>query len=662
MRLVSLFAGIGGFDLGFERAGFETVATVEIDANCRKLLAGRWPKALHLDDVRTAGRHNLPDCDVLTFGFPCQDLSVAGKRAGIVDGERSSLFREALRIADELDVTWILFENVPGLLSGKQEEEDSEDTEGCGCDEDNGGRDSAEADRGGSVPTSWMGVLLAEVGKRGYAGAWRVLDAQWLGVAQRRRRVFGLFTRLDSGAGRCAEILSVAESLRGHPAPSREAGKGFTTILEVGARTGVSTTDKRVGIGIGESGDPMFTLQSGKQHAVAGTLDRKSCSSNRGGQANETDFIVQATAHTLRAEGFDASEDGTGRVTPIIPAVAGRLQERDAKGVDSDTKPGHLVPLAFDMAHGDDPARLTGDKTNTLQSRMGTGGNQVPCVSSGMAVRRLTPKECERLQGFTTNTKRCKLSVCLDHRKSVARVAVKCRKWPDNVWPVGADEKTELVNIAGSLFRNDQESRGALVAVRVRMQSEPKVAAILNQGRLCWSASGAEIINSFPLSMQPDAFAQEIATLTQCLERTADFGGAELPQSRTPSTHQNNGENVAQKCGPEKERVVKDVELTFRKDTFITFSAGQHIPPSDLTWATSFCSVLNAIASSIPSETLPESFYLVFDLEADYTSGFSDSTRYRMLGNAVCVNVAEWIAKRLAKAIMEETNGGHSDK
>ena len=107
MRLVSLFAGIGGFDLGFERAGFRTVATVEIDANCQRLLAERWPDAVHLDDVRTAGRHNLPECDVITFGFPCQDLSVAGKREGL-KGERSSLFYEAAKIVSGTTVA--LFE------------------------------------------------------------------------------------------------------------------------------------------------------------------------------------------------------------------------------------------------------------------------------------------------------------------------------------------------------------------------------------------------------------------------------------------------------------------------------------------------------------------------------------------------------------------------
>jgi len=195
MKVLSIFAGAGGFDLGAERAGFKIVGHVEIDPQCRKLLASRWPDAVSWDDVRTAGRHNLPSCDIVTFGFPCQDLSVAGKRAGL-KGERSGLFYEATRIIRELKPAWALFENVPGLLSS-----------GKGAD---------------------FGAVLAEMDECGYSGAWRVLDSQWLGVAQRRRRVFGLFTRLDSGAARCAEVLSISESLRGNPAPSREAGESVT--------------------------------------------------------------------------------------------------------------------------------------------------------------------------------------------------------------------------------------------------------------------------------------------------------------------------------------------------------------------------------------------------------------------------------------------------
>lgn len=374
--VIELFAGIAGFGLGFELAGFRIVAHVEKDAHCRKLLHSKWPDAISLDDVCTAGAHNLPPADVLTFGFPCQDLSVAGKRAGLVGGARSSLFMEALRIADELNIPWILFENVPGLLSGKEEDAD-EATEGSDNDADSGERDGLAAFRGGPVPPSWMGVLLAEVGKRGYSGCWRVLDAQWLGVAQRRRRVFGLFTRLDSGARRCAEVLSIAESLRGHPPPRRETREGTAPGTETGPAAG------------GE---------------VAGTLDRKTCSSNRGSQGNEADFLI-----------------------PEVCSV-----QRDAKGADSDTKPGHLIavntiPMAWKESQSgtrisDVHATLDANKGSrrmegvVAQVQWASGGGQMhnPTAQAlragaehnyqfaqiGMQVRRLTPTECERLQGF----------------------------------------------------------------------------------------------------------------------------------------------------------------------------------------------------------------------------------------------------------------------
>ena len=359
---------------------------------------------------------------------------------------------------------------------------------------------------------------------------------------------------------------------------------------------------------------------------------------------------VPEIAQPIRSNVYNNS-DPMMEAKGLIPVVAGCLQERDTKGADSDTKPGHLIPVSADVAQVQWASGGGQLENPTAQALRSGAEHNYQFARVGMAVRRLTPTECEKLQGFTTNTKRCMLSVCLDHQRSVAHVAVKCRKWPDNVWPVGAGEKTELVNIAGSLFRNDQESQGALVAVHVRMQSEPRVAAILNQGRLCWSVNGAAGKNSFPLSMLPDDFAQETATLIQFLEREADSGKVESQQSMTLSIRQSGGGDVAPMCGQEKEQSANDAKSICRRGTFITFSVEQDTQEHDLTKATLFCSVINAIASSIPSETLGESFCLTLDLESDYTAGFADSTRYRMLGNAVCVNVAEWIAKRLMEEI-----------
>jgi DNA (cytosine-5)-methyltransferase 1 len=155
--LGSLFAGIGGFDLGFEQAGFKTVWQVEIDPTCQQVLAHRFPEAQRFADVRAVGAHNLPRVDVLTGGFPCQDVSSMGARAGLA-GARTGLFWEVCRIIEEIRPQWVVLENVLGLLNS------------------NAGQD--------------FGIVIQALAERGYVGCWRVLDSQYFGVAQSRRRVF----------------------------------------------------------------------------------------------------------------------------------------------------------------------------------------------------------------------------------------------------------------------------------------------------------------------------------------------------------------------------------------------------------------------------------------------------------------------------------------
>lgn len=163
MRFVSLFAGVGGFDLGLELAGHECVGQVEIDKHCQTVLANHWPDVPRHDDVRTANEWAdqiglVGRTDLVCGGFPCQDVSVAGRRAGLA-GERTGLFWDALSFASHVKARWVLLENVPGLLTSNQ------------------GRD--------------FGTVLAALADAGYCHLeWRVLDSQFFGVPQRRRRVF----------------------------------------------------------------------------------------------------------------------------------------------------------------------------------------------------------------------------------------------------------------------------------------------------------------------------------------------------------------------------------------------------------------------------------------------------------------------------------------
>ena len=198
MRFVSLFAGVGGFDLGLEASGHTCVGQVEIDKNARKILERHWPNVPKHDDVTTAKewaneiglRGNV---DLVVGGFPCQDLSVAGKRAGLA-GERSGLFHDALAFAKSVEAKTIILENVPGLLSSNQ------------------GRD--------------FGTVLTELADAGYSNIeWRVLDSQFFGVAQRRRRVFIV---ASLGTEPFRQILTERESSAGDSQASEPQGQDFT--------------------------------------------------------------------------------------------------------------------------------------------------------------------------------------------------------------------------------------------------------------------------------------------------------------------------------------------------------------------------------------------------------------------------------------------------
>jgi site-specific DNA-cytosine methylase len=231
----SFFSGVGGLDLGLERAGWRTVSFSEIDPYASAVLAERWPGVPNLGDItdlaglrplqrdgerpepdaaeelrgRVQPRHGIPDATLWTGGFPCQDLSVAGKRRGMgTDDERtrSGLAFAFLDLVERHRPPAILLENVPGLLSS------------------NGGKD--------------FGALLGRLGQLGYWWAYRILDAQFFGVPQRRRRVFILALHAESGLGAdsAAEVLSVGARCDGHSAAGDEARPDVAYSLAASTR------------------------------------------------------------------------------------------------------------------------------------------------------------------------------------------------------------------------------------------------------------------------------------------------------------------------------------------------------------------------------------------------------------------------------------------
>jgi DNA-cytosine methyltransferase len=341
----SFFSGVGGLDLGLERAGWRTVSFSEIDPYASAVLAERWPGVPNLGDILSLGepaRRADADRDsasanggrrqarsglsgdpanatLWTGGFPCQDLSVAGKRRGMVDGTRSNLAHAFLDLVERHRPAAILLENVPGLLSSHR------------------GRD--------------MAVLLGRMVELGYGVAYRVLDAQHFGVPQRRRRVFIVGLRSDpddaggrAAAERAAAVLSVGARCGRHPATGHEAGTGTAERVE-GSIGNAVRAGGHGDPGIGRDGDEWrltvynATAQFGawQEGTVAGNLSQRDYkSSNHLVGANTDKFSPPPDADGVRAP------DG----------LAGRLDDREIVGTlrvgpakIADGGPGDTVPV-----------------------------------------------------------------------------------------------------------------------------------------------------------------------------------------------------------------------------------------------------------------------------------------------------------------------------
>ena len=461
MRYLSLFSGIEAATLAWAPLGWECVALSEIDPFACAVLEHHYPDTPNLGDVTAITEEQIRELgriDLVVFGSPCQDLSVAGKRGGL-DGKRSGLFYDAMRIVRiarrYCSCRYALWENVPGTFSS------------------NKGRDFA------AVVGEMVGCEFG-VPRRGWKNSgvgvgpagqveWSVLDAKFMGVPQRRRRIFAL-ADFGDWVGR-PPILFEPESMRGDLETGGKAGEGVTGTLS--ARTkgggGLGTDFESAGgltacYGKGPDSDACdalvhSTTGSGYWGEGAGTL--------RGRAQESHEHLV---THSLRADGFDASEDGTGRGTPLVPVTAGTLKANSGGGGWSnsadhaaagymipvshtdvvgpimrgaDTEAGHnamsgqskdelVVPMAFqskasatnsmnpspcapslDVGKSDGLAvafaensraelRLEngdGKTTGCLNTGGGKPGQGVPAIATPTQVRRLTPIECERLMG-----------------------------------------------------------------------------------------------------------------------------------------------------------------------------------------------------------------------------------------------------------------------
>lgn len=403
LTMGSLFSGSGGFELAGSKFGIHPLWASEIEPFPIFVTATRFSDMEHFGDIKKLDGGKLPKVDIITGGSPCQDMSIAGKREGL-DGARSNLFREQIRIIKEMresdeaagrsgkDIRprYMVWENVPGAFSS------------------NKGKDFRSVlEEIAKIKDSSVSIPMPEKSKWNAAGcivgddysiAWRVLDAQYFGVPQRRKRIYLV---ADFGGGTAPEILFKQNSLRGDTEESRKEGKGIAHS----ARNGSKETDREIrcfdigdrrrvadqsdmsptltqkmgtgggntrnddgasnGIGVGDEKPPSYTLTSADKHSVAYSIDRAAF--NQGINAKYDIGIKKDIAQTIVARGPSAvahetyAMQGFGEYKPSDTASS--IKQRDFKN-------------ATDLV---------------VEFEPGT------CKST---VRRLTPTECGRLQGF----------------------------------------------------------------------------------------------------------------------------------------------------------------------------------------------------------------------------------------------------------------------
>ncbi|MCL5742982.1 MAG: DNA cytosine methyltransferase [Acidobacteria bacterium] len=456
----SVCSGIEAATVAWDPLGWKPAWFAEVDRFCSALLKHHYPKVRNHGDFTRIGADAGP-IDLLVGGTPCQAFSVAGLRGGL-DDERGNLTLEFIKLADRLRPRWLVWENVPGVFSSLTHRAPDQRPPEINLEGDHGPEDGTEVvveDEYDADEVHAFSCFLAGLSELGYGWAYRVLDAQHFGVPQRRRRVFVVGYLGDWR--RPAAVLFERHCLSGYPAPSRKKGESLAPtisartkgggglgtdfdcgggliafggnntagpidvasacnahggsgrmdfesetfiairetvgpltacggterkhgygsgqqevesghvipvvypILEAGARTGKSTTDMRAGMGVGDPSDPMFTLQAGKQHAIA-----FSCK-DHGADAGDL-------APTLRAMPHHGSHPNAGGQVAIAFTERGRDLGRTFECQEE---------VAYCLTN---PG--SGGRTHSRQ-----------VMTPQMAVRRLTPRECERLQGFKDN-------------------------------------------------------------------------------------------------------------------------------------------------------------------------------------------------------------------------------------------------------------------
>lgn len=335
MTLGSLFDGSGGFPLGGLISGVTPLWASEVEPFPIRVTSRRIPQMKHLGDISSINGAEVEPVDIITFGSPCQDMSVAGKRSGL-DGERSCLFYEAIRIVKEMRCKtngqyprYIVWENVPGAFSSNAGEDFKAVLEAVA---------SVKDDYAVPCPPKGKWTGAGEILGDDFSIAWRCVDAQFWGVPQRRRRIYLV---ADFNSGCAGKILFESEGLFGNLEPSRCPWKGTAgTSEESTPATGIVLNDQG-GNRMDVTDDVTCTLRAESHHPP--------CVMESAG------FCTEHSADS-RGIGYEAEKSPTLRAG-VVPATVYENHSQDTR---------YVGPL---------------DVAQTVAATYGTGGNNQPCRS-----------------------------------------------------------------------------------------------------------------------------------------------------------------------------------------------------------------------------------------------------------------------------------------
>ena len=614
-----LFAGIGGFGVGFDRAGMVTKWHVEIDRACQTVLRRHWPKALILDDVTKVGKHNLPYVDVISFGSPCQDLSVAGKRKGLVDGERSNLFFEAIRIVDELKPVIAIWENVPGAFSS------------------NSGRDFAAV----------LGAFR-DIGARDIA--WRTLDAQHFGVPQRRRRIFLV---ADYGGERAGEILFEQQGRARDYPQSREAGKDSAAALGGDTESGGGLPQVVGSLSSDDGGQGFTTHQAVKSgmiipssetpwdgqgcriHPADGLAPSLSTSDGKGGQRTP----IVNTLKAGRGQGYPAGDgNGNGLVIGTLNASGAGMSRPAGQGNELD----FIIPF---QQNGQGAVNDLGEKNAALSANRSEKDTFIT-MAHGQANAEILVDQAPTLN--------------LNHEQPLVAQAPMLDTFTNKGYNTGEGENqnaSKNSDDTGKVLRVLREKVGeeafAKWGLRIldSLQQEEILRPNVHGEEVRRQAQeGREVVGGAQASTTDmPSWSMRKMWVSKCKRRTSQEWGLARPESKELgaylsqlSQHGTQQEKALYYMWQAAEgiRVLREALSTLQKVR----------QPEDVQAKSTL--QINGVRRLTPLETERlqgfDDYWTLWGLnEAGERVEQSDTARYRQCGNAVAVPVVEWVGRQI---------------